>query len=102
MAWGIQAFLTNQGEVDRKGLKHPYKHPYGIAPCEPQRLKRAQSTQIGTHDMGIPRIRYAVPFLHQGPDSCSNRADFGLIGELEHPYQHPYVFGFHRVWARRP
>jgi len=61
MAWGIQAFLTNQGEVDRKGLKHPYKHPYGIAPCFPERLKRAQSTQIGSHDTEGPRIRYAVP-----------------------------------------
>ena len=60
MAWGIQAFLTNRGEVDRKGLKHPY----GIAPCEPPRLKRAQLTQIGTHDFGIPRIRYAVPLDH--------------------------------------
>ncbi len=60
MAW-IQAFLTNRGEVDRKGLKHPYKHPYGIAPCDPPRLKHAQSTQVGTHDTEIPRIRYAVP-----------------------------------------
>ncbi len=24
MAWGIQAFLTDRREVDRKGLKHPY------------------------------------------------------------------------------
>lgn len=44
-------------------LKHPYKHPYGIAPCDPQRFKRAQSTQIGSHDTVIRRIRYAVPSL---------------------------------------
>jgi len=47
----------------RPPLKHPYKHPYGIAPCFPERLKRAQSTQIGTHDTVILRIRYAVPAL---------------------------------------
>ena len=37
------------------------------------------------------RIRYAVSPLRPSPDSCSNRADFGWIGELEHPYQHPYA-----------
>ena len=46
------------------GLKHPYKHPYGIAPCFPQRIKRAQSTQTGSHDTVILRIRYAVPPQH--------------------------------------
>ena len=60
-------------------LKHPYKHPYGIAPCFPQRLKPAQSTQIGTHDMGIPRIRYAVPLLSSEPDSRVNRVDLCLL-----------------------
>ncbi len=45
----------------RPPLKHPYKHPYGIAPCFPGRLKRAQSTQVGSHDTEILRIRYAVP-----------------------------------------
>src|SRR5680860_993269 len=92
----------------RTRLKHPYKHPYGIAPCDPPRLKRAQSTQIGSHDTGIPRIRYAVPPLRPSPDSCSNRADFGLMGGLEHPYQHPYALApvaamvddRHKMWCR--
>ena len=66
--------------------KHPYQHPYEIAPCDPQRLMERQSRQVGTVDADFPRIRYAVPPLHQSPDPCSNRADFGLIGELEHPY----------------
>src|SRR5680860_509021 len=51
----------------RTRLKHPYKHPYGIAPCDPPRLKRAQSTQTGPPDTGIPRIRYAVPLLASKP-----------------------------------
>ncbi len=72
-------------------LKHPYQHPYGIAPCFPEGLKRAQSTQVGTHDTETLRIRYAVPPLQRRADLCSNRVDFGSLGELEHPYQHPYA-----------
>ena len=35
------------------------------------------------------------PFT-KATDSCSNRADFGLMGDLEHPYQHPYALAFGR------
>lgn len=30
--------------------KHPYQHPYGIAPCVPERLRVRISRQVGTHD----------------------------------------------------
>ena len=43
----------------------------------PMRPKRAQSTQAGTADTGIPRIRYAVPTL--------NHNILWLVpGELQH------------------
>jgi len=42
-------------------FKHPYQHPYGIAPCVPQRLMERKSLQVGTVDADFPRIRYAVP-----------------------------------------
>ena len=29
-------------------FKHPYQHPYGIAPCVPQRLMERKSLQVGT------------------------------------------------------
>ena len=53
-------------------FKHPYQHPYGIAPCVPQRLMERKSLQVGTVDADFPRIRYAVPPLQLGADSCSN------------------------------
>ena len=45
-------------------FKHPYQHPYGIAPCVPQRLMERKSLQVGTVDADFPRIRYAVPLHH--------------------------------------
>ena len=36
-------------------------------------------------------IRYAVPSLIYAARSCSDRADFGSVGQLEHPYQHPMI-----------
>jgi len=83
--------VRSSGPAMGEKLKHPFKHPYGIASCFPQRLNRAQSTQIGSHDTEIPRIRYAVPSLIYTANSCSNRADLGFVDELEHPYQHPYA-----------
>jgi hypothetical protein len=57
------------------------------------RTIRAQPELAGP----LPRIRYAVPPLRPRPESCSNRAGFGSLGELEHPYQHPYAVGLGRV-----
>ena len=45
--------------------KHPYQHPYGIAPCVPSRPMERKSSQLGVIDAGIPRIRYAVPLQSQ-------------------------------------
>jgi hypothetical protein len=72
----VSAKVSSKGQVTIPRavltLKHPYKHPYGIAPCDPPRLKRAQSTQTGPPDTGISRIRYAVPI----PPSLA-RSEFG-------------------------
>ena len=63
---------------------------------DPCRIRlEAQDTALSRRRSPV-RIRYAVPPLLHGPDSCSNRADFGLMGDLEHPYQHPYALA---IWS---
>jgi len=73
--------------------KHPYQHPYEIAPCDPKRLTQRKSCQVGTFDADFPRIRYAVPAHILRPDSCSNRANIGPCAVSKHPYPHPYAVG---------
>jgi len=58
--------------------KHPYQHPYGIAPCVPLRLMERKSRQVGTVDAEYLRIRYAVPALSTGPI----RAQIEAISDL--------------------
>ncbi len=94
--------------TDRAAPDPPGPNVLGRAAMCVMLPRASQAFQVGTLHTGKLRIRYAVPFLHQGPDSCSNRADFGLMSQLEHPYQHPYavapaaamVDDCHKMWRR--
>jgi len=73
------------------GLPEPLREPLSIVSQASQVAQAAYRDARWDAWHGIPRIRYAVPPLHNSPDPCSNRADFGSAGVCKHPYQHFYA-----------
>ncbi len=69
-------------------------HPCRIAPCFPEGLKRAQSTQVGTHDTETPRASgNAVPIHHDiwwFAPFASTRYRGLHPREFGKPYESPY------------
>ena len=74
---------TGEGRGRRGASSLKLKHPYGIAPCFPQGLKRTQSTQTGTPDTDFPRIRYAVPHIESLESEHESGSSTGLNGPTE-------------------
>lgn len=88
-------------------LKHPFKHPYGIASCDPPRLK-LNRPRLGR----LTRLFRASGMRYQVSSTPPIRAQFepipAWVGELPHPYQHPCAVAsvsgmsddIHKMWCR--